>query len=182
MLTVTGNNWCDCSADTQEDDMKRRAEFEADALRSFTEMIGRRLQGLEEKRERIGSFKQFLDDLLKEVSEEISSTERMRDDIVKGHITIAVSGPRQPEKGFRDMTIGDATAEVLREARKPLHVKEIWRRLSEGGLVLRARRPTSSVVATLLRDTRFEHVGRNQFQIRGGIQEELIPPESKLEV
>jgi len=68
---------------------------------------------------------------------------------------------------FADMTIADAAYEVLKEAGRGIHVKEIWEALSRGGLRSSAQRPTLSVTTALLRDNRFRRVGKNTYAIVG---------------
>jgi len=68
---------------------------------------------------------------------------------------------------FAGMKISDAAYQVLQEAGRGMHVSEIWEALSRGGLRLSAERPTLSVTTALLRDERFQRVGKNTYAIVG---------------
>ncbi len=59
----------------------------------------------------------------------------------------------------------DAIAAVLRDARQPLHVREIWKRLVEGGFQTEARDPIRSIVSIAVRDTRFAKAGANRYAL-----------------
>jgi hypothetical protein len=67
---------------------------------------------------------------------------------------------------YADMTMADAAYEILKTAEGPLHVTRIWKRLQAGGKSSQAEKPVLSVTAALLRDERFENLGKNMFTIR----------------
>ena len=72
----------------------------------------------------------------------------------------------QAAQPYADMTIADAGFEILKAAGRPLHVRNIWKRLQRGGKTFEAEKPILSVTAALLRDDRFENLGRNTFTIK----------------
>lgn len=72
----------------------------------------------------------------------------------------------QGAQSYADMSIANATFEILREKGIPLHVKTIWERLEQGGKISTAHKPTLSVTAALLRDERFQNIGGNKFRIK----------------
>ncbi len=75
-----------------------------------------------------------------------------------------------PEAAVRTVELGpltglswaEAMTRVLQEAERPLHVKEIWQRLQEGGFRTNSRDPVRSVVAIAVRDPgNFPRAGPN---------------------
>ena len=62
------------------------------------------------------------------------------------------------------MSVPDAVYQILREARKALHAKELYRQLLEGGMRIRGKTPVTSVATSLKRDRRFRKVGPNTFE------------------
>lgn len=73
----------------------------------------------------------------------------------------------QGAQPYAEMSIADAAHETLKTAGRPLHVSKIWKRLQQGGKTSEAEKPILSVTGALLRDDRFENLGRNTFTIRG---------------
>jgi len=72
----------------------------------------------------------------------------------------------QEEFPYAEMTIADAAFDVLKKAGRHLHVTRIWTELQKGGKVLESNRPTLSVTGALLRDSRFENLGKNTFRLK----------------
>jgi hypothetical protein len=66
---------------------------------------------------------------------------------------------------FAKFSIADAAATVLEEAGNPLHAKEIWQALENGGIVSNAKRPLNSLYALLLNDKRFIALGANRWKL-----------------
>jgi hypothetical protein len=54
---------------------------------------------------------------------------------------------------------------LLQAAGKPLHAKEIYRVLMEGGVRIRGKTPVTSVAISLSRDKRFKKVAPNTFSL-----------------
>lgn len=61
-----------------------------------------------------------------------------------------------------------AIEHVLREAGSPLHVREIWRRLSEGGFRTNTADPERSVTAIAVRSARLVRAGPNTYALVTG--------------
>lgn len=62
---------------------------------------------------------------------------------------------------FASMTVTDAAEHVLREAGKPVHLKEIAAQLVAGGKAFRAKKPEVSILTMISKDKRFRNTGRN---------------------
>ena len=61
------------------------------------------------------------------------------------------------------MSVPDASFIIFREAREPMHAKELCQRLIEGGMQIRGKTPVTSIATSLKRDPRFRKVGPNTF-------------------
>lgn len=67
----------------------------------------------------------------------------------------------------------DAIIDVLRRSDRPLHAREIWRRLQESGFQTDAADPVRSVVATAIRTSdRIRRTGPNTFALNGNDSDE----------
>jgi hypothetical protein len=62
------------------------------------------------------------------------------------------------------MSVPQAAAVLLKEAGTPMHVRELYRKLVEGGLRIRAKTPITSIAISLRRDNRFRKVAPNTFE------------------
>ena len=62
------------------------------------------------------------------------------------------------------MSVPDAVFQILQEAHQPLHAKELYKQLLEGGMRIRGKTPVTSVATSLKRDRRFRKVGPNTFE------------------
>lgn len=63
------------------------------------------------------------------------------------------------------MSVPEAGYLILREAKRPMHAKELVQHLVEGGMQIRGKTPITSVATSLKRDMRFRKVGPNTFEI-----------------
>ncbi len=54
---------------------------------------------------------------------------------------------------------------LLKEAGRPLHAKEIYNKLTEGGVRIRGKTPITSVAISLSRDKRFKKAAPNTFKL-----------------
>lgn len=66
---------------------------------------------------------------------------------------------------FADFRIPQAATIVLREANRPLHVSEIYRRLSEGGFEFRGQHQLITLAVSLSRSKRFRKVAPGTFEL-----------------
>lgn len=63
------------------------------------------------------------------------------------------------------LSVPQATFLLLKEAGKPLHAKEIYQKLTEGGVRIRGKTPVTSVAISLSRDKRFKKIAPNTFTL-----------------
>ena len=84
-------------------------------------------------------------------------------------IEAEVAKVRQDEKSsnvrFNDFRIPQAATIVLREAQGPLHVSEIYRRMSEGGFEFRGQHQLITLAVSLSRSKRFRKVAPGTFEL-----------------
>jgi hypothetical protein len=66
---------------------------------------------------------------------------------------------------FTDFRIPQAATVVLREAHEPLHVSEIYRRMSEGGFEFRGQHQLITLAVSLSRSKRFRKVAPGTFEL-----------------
>jgi hypothetical protein len=66
---------------------------------------------------------------------------------------------------FADFRIPQAATIVLRESDRPLHVSEIFRRLSEGGFEFRGQHQLITLAVSLSRSKRFRKVAPGTFEL-----------------
>jgi hypothetical protein len=83
------------------------------------------------------------------------------DDVVK-HLQADEAGSNIR---FADFRIPQAATIVLREANKPLHVSEIFRRLAEGGFEFRGQHQQITLAVSLARSKRFRKVAPGTFEL-----------------
>lgn len=65
---------------------------------------------------------------------------------------------------YAGKSVPEAAFQVLREANRAMHAKELVQRLVEGGLHIKGKTPLTSVATSLKRDKRFRKVGPNTFE------------------
>ena len=66
---------------------------------------------------------------------------------------------------YAGLSVPQGAFVLLQEAGKPLHAKEIYRVLTEGGVRIRGKTPVTSVAISLSRDKRFKKVAPNTFSL-----------------
>lgn len=72
---------------------------------------------------------------------------------------------------YAGKSVPEAAYQILREASRSMHAKELLQRLTEGGLQIKGKTPLTSVATSLNRDKRFKKVGPNTFE---ALEEVLI--------
>lgn len=72
------------------------------------------------------------------------------------------------------MSVPEAAYQILREARRAMHAKELYQRLVEGGIRIKGKTPLTSVATSLKRDKRFKKVGPNTFEVAGELLTEAV--------
>ena len=140
-----------------------------------------RYQGLEKKRRR-------LDDEIAMIKKYLELAETLyRVEADKAKLASLSSQIITDEKGIRPLPVTDVTDQsretllgkskyvgksvpeaayqILREASRPMHAKELLQRLLEGGLQIKGKTPLTSVATSLKRDKRFQKVGPNTFAV-----------------
>ena len=63
------------------------------------------------------------------------------------------------------MSVPEAAYHILREAGRAMHAKELFQRLTAGGIQIKGKTPLTSVATSLKRDRRFRKVGPNTFEV-----------------
>ena len=71
---------------------------------------------------------------------------------------------------YAGKSVPEAAYQVLREANRSMHAKELVQRLLEGGLQIKGKTPLTSVATSLKRDKRFRKVGPNTFEAVDGLR------------
>ena len=66
---------------------------------------------------------------------------------------------------FAGLSVPQGTYFLLKEAGKPLHAKEIYNKLVEGGVRIRSKTPVTSVAVSLSRDKRYSKIAPNTFKL-----------------
>jgi hypothetical protein len=65
---------------------------------------------------------------------------------------------------YAGKSVPEAAYQILREASRAMHAKELLQRLVEGGIQIKGKTPLTSVATSLKRDKRFKKVGPNTFE------------------
>jgi len=73
---------------------------------------------------------------------------------------------------YLGMSVPQAAALLLREGGTPMHAKEVYRKLMEGGVRIRGKTPVTSIAISLRRDKRFRKVAPNTFDL---VEETVTP-------
>lgn len=71
---------------------------------------------------------------------------------------------------FNDFRIPQAATIVLREASRPLHVSEIYRRMADGGYEFRGQHQLITLAVSLSRSKRFRKVAPGTFELNPNFQ------------
>jgi hypothetical protein len=138
-----------------------------------------RLHELEKKRRRlddeIATIKKYLElaDTLHRVEADkaklaLLSTQLLADE--KGGPALPVDVTDQSREillgrsKYAGKSVPEAAYQVLCEANRAMHAKELVQRLVEGGLHIKGKTPLTSVATSLKRDKRFRKVGPNTFE------------------
>jgi hypothetical protein len=66
------------------------------------------------------------------------------------------------------LSVPQAAYLLFKESNKPLHAKEIYQKLVEGGIRIRGKTPVTSVAISLSRDKRFKKIAPNTFELVEG--------------
>ena len=66
---------------------------------------------------------------------------------------------------FAGLSIPQGAYFLLKEAGKPLHAKEIYQKLMDGGVRIRSKTPVTSIAISLSRDKRYRKIAPNTFKL-----------------
>jgi hypothetical protein len=66
---------------------------------------------------------------------------------------------------YAGMSVPQAALTLMKEAGRPMHAKDIYLKLLEGGVRIRGKTPVTSVSISLKRDKRFKKVAPNTFEL-----------------
>lgn len=66
---------------------------------------------------------------------------------------------------YAGMSVPQAAISLLKETGRPMHAKDIYLKLLEGGVRIRGKTPVTSVAISLKRDKRFKKVAPNTFEL-----------------
>ncbi len=66
---------------------------------------------------------------------------------------------------YAGMSVPQAALTLMKEAGRPMHAKDIYLKLLEGGVRIRGKTPVTSVAISLKRDKRFKKVAPNTFEL-----------------
>ena len=75
---------------------------------------------------------------------------------------------------YAGLSVPQAAFLLLKDFGKPMHAKEIFQKLVEGGIRIRGKTPVTSVSISLNRDKRFRKVAPNTFEIAAEKSLELV--------
>ncbi|MEW6684268.1 MAG: HTH domain-containing protein [Nitrospirota bacterium] len=138
-----------------------------------------RLQELQKKRDRleeeIKTIKKYLElaETLYRVEQEksrVAAKEARSSGEIDRDRTRGVDEPDQSQEillgrtKYFGMSVPQAAAVLLKEAGTPMHARELYRKLVEGGIRIRAKTPITSIAISLRRDKRFRKVAPNTFE------------------
>ncbi len=141
----------------------------------------RKRKDLQKKREQLGeeiaSVERYLElaktlyrvevDKAKLASLSIQITSHEKGDVSSFDVDVA-SKSREILLGrskYVGRSVPDAVYMVLQEIGRPLHAKDLYQRLKEGGRPIRGKTPVTSIATSLKRDPRFRKVGPNTFEV-----------------
>jgi hypothetical protein len=95
--------------------------------------------------------------------------------------TISGEGDREKREGadgvliektkYAGLSVPRGAFIVLKDAGTPLHAKEIYHRLTEGGSRIRGKTPITSIATSLSRDKNFKKISPNTFKL---VEEPLV--------
>ncbi|MBA3613869.1 MAG: winged helix-turn-helix domain-containing protein [Nitrospirales bacterium] len=153
----------------------------SDGLEQRISVYERKLKDLQKKREQVGeeiaTVEKYLElaKTLYRVEADKAKLASLSSQIFsdkEGHLSSAdtdvASKSREILLGrskYVGMSVPDAVYMVLQEIGRPLHAKELFQRLKEGGMPIRGKTPVTSVATSLKRDHRFRKVGPNTFEV-----------------
>jgi len=147
-----------------------------------------KLQELQKKRDRldeeIKTVKKYLElaETLYRVEQEKTRVAARQAITIEGERDRSKTGLDAPDQSqeillgrskYLGMSVPQATMVLLKEAGTPMHAKEVYQKLVEGGVRIRGKTPVTSIAISLRRDKRFRRVAPNTFDL---VDESLVTP------
>jgi hypothetical protein len=154
----------------------------SDGLEQRISVYERKLKDLQKKRELLGEEIATVEKYLElaktlyrveaDKAKLASLSSQIFSENAEGHLSSADSDVTSKSREillgrskYVGMSVPDAVYMVLQEVGRPLHAKELFQRLKEGGMPIRGKTPVTSIATSLKRDPRFRKVGPNTFEI-----------------
>ena len=132
-------------------------------------MYKSRLQELQNKRDRIddeiATIKKYLE--LAETLHRLEAGRAKLPALPSQVVTDVTDQSREILLGrskYVGMSVSEAAYQILRDAGSSMHAKDLYHRLVEGGLRIKAKAPVTSIATSLKRDRRFRKVAPNTFE------------------
>jgi seryl-tRNA synthetase len=132
-------------------------------------MYKSRLQELQNKRDRIddeiATIKKYLE--LAETLHRLEAGRAKLPALPSQVVTDVTDQSREILLGrskYVGMSVSEAAYQILRDAGSAMHAKDLYHRLVEGGLRIKAKAPVTSIATSLKRDRRFRKVAPNTFE------------------
>lgn len=149
-------------SNTSNDDQDFRNQL-ATRIRRYAEQRDRVQQQLTELNQTLLATQQRLDTAV-----EMFRLEFNEDPPISGlaeKVTSAEESTPSSKRRVRSsgLSWNDAVVEVLREAREPLHLSEIWRRMEASGFDTESKDPRRSLASVLVRHSDIVRTGRNTY-------------------
>jgi hypothetical protein len=133
-----------------------------------------KLHDLQKKRDRvedeINTVKKYL-----ELAETLYRVEIEKATALSGTTSTEGEGDREKREGadgvliektkYAGLSVPRGAFIVLKTAGKPLHAKEIYLQLTEGGSRIRGKTPITSIATSLSRDKNFKKISPNTFKL-----------------
>ncbi len=152
-----------------------------DGLEQRISMYERKLKDLQKKREmlgdEIGTVEKYLElaktlyrlevdkAKLASLSSQIASNEKGNVSPPEADVASKSREILLGRSKYVGRSVPDAVYMVLQEVGRPLHAKDLYQRLKEGGMPIRGKTPVTSIATSLKRDHRFRKVGPNTFEV-----------------
>lgn len=121
--------------------------------------------------EEIETIKRYLEvaELLYKIEGEGAGPTGDLNDQVKSTLVVSIieeaRGVLLRKSKYAGLSVTQAVYTLLKEERKPMHAKNIYQRLLEGGIKIRGKTPVTSIAISLKRDRRFKKVAPNTFAL-----------------
>ena len=139
-----------------------------DRYRAVEEKLRRRFDEVKRELEKAESRREAAETLYEaEFGAQPDERAKAATESTKSRSELAEAARRLPDGALTGLSWQDAINHVLAEG-EPLHVREIWRRLADGGFKTRAQDPLRSIVAVVVRMPGVVRAGANTYAVVDG--------------